>query len=448
MKALVVEYGAAGDGRALDTAAIQAAVDACAAAGGGTVVFPAGVFVTGTVELKSHVTLCLEQGAVLRGSSDMADYPPKSFAGFKNTPTLLYAVGQTDIRLTGEGEIDLNDEPFMDWDRRRVAPEKETGVECNETQRMEAVVEHRDRPDQPILFHDCRRVRLDGITIRNAPAWFVSVSACRDVKVHGVTIDGNPRVPNNDGIHFSSCRDVIVSDCVFSCGDDCIAVTGIRNWEGVSEGIAITNCTMVSRSAAIRLGHLRSKVRDVAISNVVIRDSNRGIGIFAGDGGFVEDVTISNLVVETRLVAGAWWGNGEPLVISAAEARTGRVRRISVSGVRARSEHGIVIVGEKGNVHDVELRDWTLPLGYGPNRALFKPVLDLAPATMRPAPDPAERIPWLYAEDASGIRLSNVRFGRKPEEEREFSVQAFVRSVAGLEESDVREINFAKVGNP
>lgn len=436
MEALITNHGAVGDGERVNTTAIQAAVDACASQGGGTVVVPSGVFVTGTVELKSHVTLLLEQGAVLRGSGDMCDYPPQTFAGFRNTPTLLFAMGRSDVRVTGEGEIDLNDGPFMDWGQLKTAPEKETGASMDDVQRAEAVVEHLDRPDQPILFHDCERLRLDGVTLRNAPAWFVSVSACRDVKVQGITVDGNLRVPNNDGIHFSACSDVIVTDSVFRCGDDCIAVTCIRNWGGLAERVVVSDCTMVSRSAAVRLGHLRSRVRDVVISNLIIADSNRGIGIFAGDGGCVENVLVSNVVMETRLIAGAWWGNGEPLVISAADS-SGRISGVTVSGVRARAENGVVIVGEGKNVRDIELRDWALALSHGRNRALFRPVLDLAPAKMRPAPDPEVHIPWLNASGVSGLRLRGIHYGRSEDEVRGFSVAAVLEDCDCVCEADI-----------
>lgn len=441
MRVSITDYGAVGDGLRVNTQAIQSAVDACAGAGGGTVVVPAGVFVTGTVELKSRITLCLEQGAVLKGSDDMSDYPPQSFAGFRNTPTLLFAVGQTDIRLAGEGVIDLNDGPFMNWDVLKTAPQKETRATMDERQRGEAVVEHRYRPDQPILFHDCNRIRIEGITIRDAPAWFVSLSSCTDVKVHAVSIIGNLCVPNNDGIHIAACKDVIITDSVFYCGDDCVAITCIRNWEGISERIVVSNCIMTSRSAAVRMGHLKSKVRDVVMDNLVITDSNRGFGIFAGDGGYVENVVVSNVVMETRLIAGAWWGNGEPLVISAADSPGGRIDGITISNVRARAENGIVIVGEQHNVRDIEIRDWRLALSYGDNRKLFKPVLDLAPATMRPTVDPESQIPWIHLQDAADIRLSGVRFGRKFQEQRDFRTDAVVRDVAGLVQIDVTETN-------
>lgn len=439
MKADIREYGAAGDGRAMDTRAIQAAIDACESKGGGTVVIPEGVFVTGTIELKSNITLMVEQGAVLKGSSSMDDYPPNSFGGYRKCPSLIFANGRHDVRIAGEGLIDLNADPFMDFDTIKVAP-KEAGVAMSEEQMREVVVEHRYRPDQPILFHNCQRVRMDGVTLLNAPAWFVSANTCDDVRIQGITIDGNLQVPNNDGIHLSACRDAIVTDCSIKCGDDCVAITGIRNMERVSERIVVSNCTMVSRSAAIRVGHLRSKVRDVLISNVIIADSNRGVGIFAGDEGFVENVMVSNLLMETRLIAGAWWGHGEALVVSAADAAGGRIEGISVSNVRARAENPLIIIGEGKNVRDVELRDWRLDVGRGQNRGLFKNVLDLAPAEMRDAPDPAEHIPWLMASDAADVRLRNIRYGRSKEEGREFSVEAVVRDVDGLVMEDVTEV--------
>lgn len=438
MRAIITDHGAVADGQTINTRAIQAAIDACAADGGGTVTVPPGTFITGTIELKSHITLCVEQGAVLRGSDSMDDYPPKTFGGFRSCPSLIFANGQTDVRITGEGLIDLNANPFMDFNQIKTAP-KELGAVMNETQLGEAVVENLYRPDQPILFYNCRRVRMDGITLYNAPAWFVSANTCEDVKIHGITIDGNLQVPNNDGIHFSSCKDVIVSDCVIRCGDDCIAITGIRNWEGISERIVVSNCTMVSRSAAIRIGFLKSMVRDVIISNVIIRDSNRGVGIFAGDGGYVKNVMISNLVMETRLIAGAWWGHGEPLVISAADAPGARIEGITVDNVRAQAENPIIIVGEKKNVRDIDIRNWKLSIGYGPNRPLFKHVWDLAPAEMRPAPNPNEQIPWLYVSDAADIRLQNIKYERKAGEGREFSLDAIIQNTDKFEASNVSQ---------
>lgn len=441
-RAVITDFGAKGDGRALNTKAIQSAVDACAARGGGTVVIPPGEFLSGTVVLKSRISLCLAPGAVLRGSGNLADYPPAPFRHNElgENRSLLYAIGQNDIRLVGEGTIDLNDQPFMDWNEPVTGPAfpAEVLAQCDRRQRAEATIRARLRPTQPIFFHNCRRLSVEGVLIRNAPCWTISVSTSRDVKVRGITIDNSLRVSNNDGIHFSSCQDVIVSDCVISCGDDCIAVTCASNYDVIAERIVVANCTMVSRSAAVRIGYQRSRVRDVVLSNLVISDSNRGLGIFAGDGGWVENVVASNLTIQTRLIAGAWWGNGEPLMISAADTPTARIEGLGVRNVRARSENGIVLVGCKGNVRAIDLTDWDLALAYGRNRPLMRPIIGLQPAPVRVGPDPQKHIPWLYADEVADVRLRHIRFGRQRGESKAFSMEPVLRQSADVEQTDAR----------
>lgn len=408
----VTQYGAVGDGKTLNTQAFQSAVDACAAKGGGVVCVPPGVFLCGSVELKSHVTLHLGEGCVLRGSENLEDYPPIPFVHNElgAVRSLLWAMERTDLRITGCGSIDLVDRAFIDFDQCLTDSVIGSGVAYNERQRQESTAKHLARPTQPLFFHRCERLRIDGVTIRNAPCWTITASVSRDIKISHVTIDNNLRTPNCDGIHCCSSRDVIITDCVFSCGDDCIAVTGITDWDAISENIVIANCVMRSRSAAVRLGHQASKVRNVVVSNLVVNDTNRGLAIFAGKDGWVENVSISNLVLETRLFAGNWWGKGEPLVISARE--NGRIAGVAVRQVMARSENGIVIAGEHVNIRDVELSDWSLSIGYGRDRALFKPLFDLWPAEPIAAPDPAKQIPGLYAEGVLGLRAIRLRCSR------------------------------------
>ena len=113
----ITTHGALGDGKTLNTKAIQAAVDQCAAQGGGTVVVPPGTFLSGTVELKSNITVSLSPGAILRGSGNIDDYPPIPFRHNElgQVRSLLWAIGQTDLRITGSGVIDLNDPAFIDF---------------------------------------------------------------------------------------------------------------------------------------------------------------------------------------------------------------------------------------------------------------------------------------------------------------------------------------------
>lgn len=429
----ITTHGALGDGKTLNTKALQAAVDQCAAQGGGKVVVPAGTFLTGSVELKSNVTLSLGPGAVLRGSGKIDDYPPIAFRHNElgQTRSLLWAMNQTDIRITGEGTIDLNDGAFFDFNQYRTNLTLSSGVELDERQRHETEASLAGpRPTQPIFFHRCQRLRADGVTIRNAPCWTITFSVCRDIHVSHLTVANNLRTGNCDGLHFCGSKNAAITDCIFSCGDDCIAITGITDWDEVAENFVIANCIMTSRSAALRLGHQASKVRNVAVNNLVIRDTNRGFAMFARDKGWVENVRIHNVVLETRLFAGGWWGKGEPLVLCA--AGSGHIQNISVSNVRAESENGILVIGQQQNIRDVELRDCSFTLRYGRNRPLFKPMFELSPMPAIPAPDPKLQIPWLYATDVQGLRAANVRCSRA-NGEPEYSIDPLVSKVERLD---------------
>ena len=419
----------------MNTKAIQRAVDDCAGKGGGMVIIPAGVFRSGSVEMKSHVTLFLLPGCVLRGSDNLDDYPPNPFHHneMKETRSLLWAIGKIDIRITGGGEIDLNDCCFIDYEQFRSDEGMAHEVVFNERQREESTAKDLKRPTQPIFFHDCQGLRMDGVTVRNSPCWSITASCSRDIKITSLIIKNNLRAPNSDGIHICSSRDVVISDSIFSCGDDCIAVTGITSWETISENIVISNCIMTSRSAALRFGHLASKVRNVVVSNLVITDTNRGIAIFAGKCGWVENVVISNVLMDTRQIAGAWWGKGEPLVISGED--TGRIDGISVNNVRSFSDNGVVIASQNASIRNIELRDWILELRFGNNRALFKQMFDVLPGNPIPSPDPARHIPSIYAIDVNGLRIRNFLGSRKAEGII-FSIEPITNRVTGLELKD------------
>jgi polygalacturonase len=406
----IADRGAVPDGKRLNTAAIQAAVDECAAQGGGTVLVPAGDWLTGGVALKSKVTLRLEAGAVLHASSRLEDYPTNGFKHLEmgETRSLLWAIGQTDVTLAGEGTIELADQPFFDWGLLRTGLPADQDGKLQDWQRRQCVVTAKDRPNQPIFFHGCEHVKVDGITIRHSPCWTVTFSCCTDVQVRGVRIDNHLQIPNNDGLHFTGSKNIVVSDCIIRGGDDSIAFTGITNPESVCERIVVTNCILTSRSAGIRLGHLSGKVRDVTLSNLVLHDCNRGFAIQASDGGWVEDVSISNVAIDTRMYAGAWWGKGEPFVISAAGTASGHIRGVHLSHLHGRSENSAVIVGQARNVTDIVLDDVDLAFRYSPNSPLYGRELDVAPAPLRPSILAPNRIPWLVASDVGRLELRNI----------------------------------------
>lgn len=427
----IKDHGALADGKTMNTAAVQAAVDACAAAGGGTVVVPTGEWLTGTFELKSRVTLRLEAGAVLKASSSLEDYPPINYLHpeLGAVRALIWAIGGSDIAIAGEGIIELADKPFFDWTRLRTGLKPEQDSLLQDWQRQQCVVPAKERPNQPLFFHDCRRLRVEGVIVRNSPCWTLVFSRCDGIQVRGVRMENHLQLPNNDGVHFTGSKNIVVSDCIISGGDDSLAFTGITDPASVSENIVVTNCVLTSRSAGIRIGYNAAKVRDITISNVVFKDCQRGIIIQASDNGFVENVTLTNLIIETKMFAGAWWGKGEPLVITAADSDSARIRNIAISHVRARSENSIVIVGQKRNISDITIEDYSGEYAYSANTPLYGQTLDLSPAAGRPSLLSATRIPWLNASSVAGLRLRDTRFDQQERQKQTLDLSAALHDV-------------------
>ncbi len=316
-------FHAAGDGRTNDTAALQRAIDQVSRRHGMLVV-PAGVFVIGTVELRSHMTLRLEHGAVLQGSPRMADYGSIGryglghrygidSSGEGDRVGMLIARDAEDIRITGDGAIDGVGDSFFDATTAHVGADFDASQTRNPAAFLADVhrtddgpleVRASGRPGTMLQMHRVRNVTIEGVTLRNAPNWTLHLQHAAGVTVHGLHIDNDVRLPNNDGMDCMDCHDLRVSDSSFTAGDDDFAIVG-------SSDVAITNCTLRSNSAAIRY----EDSSDAVFSNLVIH-SNRGIAIFAREGTYTRNALFQNVVMETRLKHGHWWGKGEPIYIA------------------------------------------------------------------------------------------------------------------------------------
>ncbi len=386
----IVKYGAVGDGVTMNTAAIQAAMDDAAKVHG-TVLIPEGVFLSGTL-VNRGASLHLSSGAVLKASGDLADYPvqPYHHNEMGDLTAFLVCLYQENITIDGSGTIDLSGHCFYDMDAWKVP---EGPVPFTEEQMHECTHPIVKRPGQCIFFHGCRNVTLRGVRIIDAPCWTTTFSECEDVKCLGLTIDTDLTIPNDDGIHVTACRKVIISDCSISSGDDCIALSSITNWEKSCEDIVITNCILRSCSKAIVIGYMYSVVRNVLISNCIIRESNRGLTFMAHDEcALIENVRVTNCCIDTRVRAGNWWGNGEPILLMAVphdfcvpiEQRPNRVtdcamRNIHISNVTCMGENAMGIVGVNGNIREVTLRDIDYVRKPSANIALKGERLDLAP---------------------------------------------------------------------
>jgi len=360
----VKNFGAKGDSSTLDTEAISQAIRACAQAGGGAVLFPAGTYVTGTFELVSNITLQLDAGAVILGSPNISDYGEigdyglaRNFGVDSSGEGLLVGIivarNAHDIAIVGRGTIDGQGDSFMDLNVAHVGAD----FDAQYTRHPEAFLagvsdlkygpvlpkEHgAGRPGTMIIFKDCKNVLVRDITLRAAPNWTLHLQSTEQATISGVHIDNDLRIPNNDGIDCIRCRHVHISDSDIQAGDDDLAIFG-------SEDVNVTNCSLKSRSAAIRLESTRRSTFD----NLSI-ESNRGIGIFHGvnSGESTESVLFSNITMRTKLILGHWCGKAEPIYIAVSpcgpECR-GAVRDITFSNITAEAESGILIYGAETN---------------------------------------------------------------------------------------------------
>lgn len=295
------DYGARGDGAALDSAAINRAIAAAAAAGGGTVVVPAGRYRCGTVFLRSHVTLRLEAGSVLVGSTELSDYPeaappaPTDTVEFRRLlpvyPTrfeygrhsLIQAIGLENVAIEGRGVIDgSGDHPNFakaELIRRGLT-------------RQEA---HSRRP-YGLSFIQCRNVRVSGISFRNLAFWAQDYLDCEDVLVDGITVDSPALDRNNDGIDIDGSRRVRVVNSFFNTGDDAICLkASYRD----CEDIVISNNVVTSLVNGIKMGTASNGgFKNIAISNIVMRKIGAaGLALQIVDGGHLDGVTVSNVVM-------------------------------------------------------------------------------------------------------------------------------------------------------
>lgn len=430
----VRDFGAVANSTIVNTQSIQSAINAAANAGGGTVHFPPGSYVSGTLQLRSHITIRLENGAILKASGSMGDYAANPFHHneWGNVFSLLWAIDEDSIVIEGDGCIDLNDEPFMDWDTLKTGETFRHDLlgRLNERQQNEATVTAKEaRPNQCLFFQNVRSLSIRNITVRRAPCWALSIHSSSDVKIHGISILNHRRVPNSDGIHICSSRNVLISNCNIESGDDCIAITGITNWELPSDSIIISDCVLISSSAAIRIGHLASKILRVTVRNIIIRDSLRGIALFAGDGGWIKDVSVSGAFIQTRLICGHWWGNGEPVVLSAAEG-SGTISHVVFRDISSQSENGILIIGCANNIDNVDFQYCRLEIASGLNRPLLGHHIDLQPAALRKAPAAEHSIPWLILRETGAVRFRHLQPTRAAEE-------AFFEIAADLDDSPV-----------
>lgn len=315
----VLNYGAKRDSSKLCTQAIKSAIDEASKAGGGTIYFPAGKYLTGPIHLKSNITIFIDAGAELHFSDDFDNYLPMVASRWEGTDVqnfspLFYAYKAENITIRGRGIIDGHGKKWWDFHHSLYAKNaprskwQDTFAANNKNVIMPEVPDMIQRgflrPPfiQPMY---CKNVLIEGITIHNSPFWTVNPEFCENVTVTGVTIE-NPISPNTDGINPESCRYVHISNCHISVGDDCITIKSGKDSAGrkmnvPAENYTITNCTMLSGHGGVVIGsEMSGSVKKIAISNCIFDGTDRGIRIKTarGRGGVVEDIRVDNIIMK------------------------------------------------------------------------------------------------------------------------------------------------------
>jgi polygalacturonase len=265
----VRDFGARGDGVALDSPAIQKAFDQAAAAGGGTVWFPPGIYLAGNLQLRDHLTVHLAGGAVLKAVADLAAYPEdRTVSSAWLRHYLLEGREVRNVIIEGPGVIDGSGPRF--WEDHYI----NANVLAPKAWR-------------PVVLYlvNSRGITVRDVTIRDGAAFTVWLLGCESVVIDGVTIRNPRNGPNTDGLDIDCCRNVRISNCDLEAGDDCIALKsdGARLGRPMPcENIAVTNCHLSSTTCGVRIGYEGdAPIRDCVFSNLTFSNCRHGLDLLS-----------------------------------------------------------------------------------------------------------------------------------------------------------------------
>ncbi len=416
----IKKYGPVPDGKTIGTRAIQKAIDECSANGGGRVLVPSGIFLTGSLKLKTNIDLHLEPGAVLMGSTDRRDYPV-----IEGERGLIFGINIENVSISGSGEINGNGKAFFKGD---------------------------NAPDRPflVLFKHSKKINVSGILLKNSAFWTFRLLYSDNIMVNGIRIYSHVNF-NNDGIDIDS-KNVVISNCIIDTDDDALCFKSDSTF--VCENVSVTNCNLASNCNFIKMGTASvGGFKNISISNCSMRKASEsnfrfwdknipgvtepvtglaGIALEVVDGGSMDQVSISNMTME---------GVQTPIFIRLGNRRygTGTLKNISISNIMARTYSKIPcsITAVPGfYVENVTLRDIFIEAPGGgtetdvsgtvpekekeyPENRMFGPVLPAHGLFVRHVKNlvlenvqlnlrGGDARPAVYMEDAEGIKISNL----------------------------------------
>ncbi|MCJ7448760.1 MAG: glycoside hydrolase family 28 protein [Bacteroidales bacterium] len=322
----VKDRGADPSGNVKCTKVISDIISELSSKGGGTVYFPAGTYLTGPIIMKSNITLWVEAGAVIKFSDDFDDYLPMVLSRWedvrvKNFVSQVYAYQCENISIRGRGHFEGQGKKWWDF-MRSAGSKQQPESKWQEIFKKEneallaknAYLRAKNNFLRPpmVTTYECKNVLIEGVSFSNPPFWTIMPAFTDNITITGITIENPGGSPNTDGIDPSSCRNVHISNCHITVGDDCIVIKSGRDEDGreaasPTENITITNCTMLRGHGGVVIGsEMSGNVKRVTITNCVFEGTDRGIRIktMRGRGGVIEDVLVSNIVMNNMINEG------------------------------------------------------------------------------------------------------------------------------------------------
>lgn len=337
----VLDYGAKGDGKTLDSPAFQKAIDAASSlANGSQVLVPAGhKFLLGTIQLKSDIDFHLDGDAELFSSTQQEHFI---------NDALILANNANNLKITGTGFINGRDMEFMTH--------------------YDSIGEWwQPKPFRTKLFilTRCNNLQIRDITFGNSSFWGLHMLGCENVVIENVNVRNNLQVPNCDGIDPDHCRNVIIRNCHIVSGDDAIVVKATRQNEdyGESSNILVQDCILETQDAGLKIGTETTKdIHHITFERCKIISGSRGLCIQLRDEGNVHDITFRDIEFISRFYSAPWWGRGEAISFTAIprtpETKLGSMFNIRVSNVKGISENSIRVNGTKeSRIHDVVMEN-------------------------------------------------------------------------------------------
>lgn len=371
-RALITDFGARGDGRTINTRAIQAVIDHLAERGGGTVIVPSGVFVSGALFLKPRVDLYLAKGAVLKCTTQMDNFPPRRtrIEGHfeeKFTPALINARDCHGLKITGQGTLDGAGRPIWNlfWKLRNAHPDPNNFPNIGIARARLALIEN------------CKDVTIEGVTFKDSQFWNLHLYRCENVVVRQarfVVPDDYPQAPSSDGIDLDSCRNVTVEGCYFSVTDDCIAAKGSKGPLALTdsdsppvEHIRVRRCHFRRGHQAVTCGSEATIVRDLVVEDCRVTGAMNVmmLKLRPDTPQLYEDIHFRNIRLDhpegTILLIEPW---SQYRDLKGAEPPRSTVRNISLTGFKGRFGRFGALSPNPGqtDIRDISLKDFHVQL--------------------------------------------------------------------------------------